>query len=202
MKINKLLPEARPCFESFLAALDRVGLRYLVLEVYRTDTVQNAYYAQGREPVQEVNRLRKLAGLYALSADQAGRIITKSHHSANKERIAADIVPVLGNGKIPWDYGKHKELWETFGRLGIEAGLEWGGTWKPLLPCGLGWPPRIIRKKDNRSYGEERWAIVEPKAQSGDMIKWRYIGTNGVLSYTRYFSFRFHDINDRTCIFM
>ena len=148
MKTNELLPTVRPCFESFLSALDRAGLRYSVLEVYRTPTMQNAYYAQGREPVEEVNRLRKLAGLYAISADQAGRIITNTRHSTHQDRIAADIVPVLESGKIPWDYGAHKAVWETFGRLGMAAGLEWGGSWKPLLPCGLGWDPPHYQKKE------------------------------------------------------
>ena len=141
MKTDQLLPAVRPFFEAFLTALDRSGLRYSVLETLRSQAVQDAYYAQGREPPAEVNRLRKLAGLYAISADEAGRIITNAKHSTHQDGIAADIAPVLASGKIPWDYGAYKELWETFGRLGMEAGLEWGGTWKPLLPCGLGWDP-------------------------------------------------------------
>jgi hypothetical protein len=141
MKIDQLLPEVRPYFEAFLTALDRSGLRYTVIETLRTQAVQNAYYAQGRQPQQEVNRLRKLEGLYPISVADAGRIITNAKHSTHQDGIAADIVPVLENGKIPWNYGEHRELWATFGRLGMEAGLAWGGTWKPLLPCGLGWDP-------------------------------------------------------------
>ena len=147
MKIDQLLPEVRPFFDVFLSSLDKNGLRYSVMEVLRTQAVQDAYYAQGRKPAEEVNRLRKLAGLYVIPDAEAGRIITNVKHSAHQDGRAADIVPVLENGRIPWDYGAYKELWASFGRLGMEAGLEWGGSWKPLLSCGLGWdPPHYERK--------------------------------------------------------
>ena len=145
-KLDQLSPAVRPLFSHFLSALDRAGLRYSVLETLRTQAVQDAYYAQGREPLAEVNRLRKLARLYPLSPLEAGRRITRTRHSVHQDGIAADIVPVLDNGAIPWDYGRYQDLWETFGRLGQAAGLEWGGTWSPLLPCGLGWDPPHYEK--------------------------------------------------------
>jgi hypothetical protein len=53
---------------------------------------------------------------------------------------AADIVPVI-DGKIPWNIGSREiaALWLAFGRLGQEAGLEWGGSWPPLDRYGIGW---------------------------------------------------------------
>jgi hypothetical protein len=58
--------------------------------------------------------------------------------------MAADIIPVI-NGKIPWVVtGKNAGLWLEFGKLGQEAGLEWGGTWKPFDKFGIGWDaPKI-----------------------------------------------------------
>ena len=151
MKTDQLLPAVRPFFEAFLTALDRSGLRYSVLETLRSQAVQDAYYAQGRQSPQETNRLRRLAGLISFpipDSDTANyAIITNVKHSTHQDGIAADIVPVLENGKIPWDYGAYKELWATFGRLGMGAGLEWGGTWKEFLPCGLGWDPPHYQRK-------------------------------------------------------
>jgi hypothetical protein len=47
-------------------------------------------------------------------------------------------------------------------------------TGKPLL-----WF-EFYDSPDRRFYTDEQWAIVEPKAQNGDMIKWKFIGANGV----------------------
>ena len=138
-KLELLKTEVRPYFEAFIARLEKEGLRYSVLETLRTQEVQEAYYAQGRKPFESVNELRKKAGLYLLREAEAGRIITNTMNSVHLHGCAADIVPVSG-GVIPWNFTKESaELWLTFGRLGQESGLEWGGTWKPLNLFGIGW---------------------------------------------------------------
>lgn len=145
-KLNALKPSVFPFFQGFIHLLESSGLAYAVLEVGRTQEVQDAYYAQGREPLEAINQKRKKAGLYAIGEAEGKRIITKTRHSVHQDLMAADIVPVLAGGKIPWDYAKYKDLWLCFGRLGKEAGLEWGGTWEPLLPCGIGWDPPHYQK--------------------------------------------------------
>jgi D-alanyl-D-alanine dipeptidase len=136
-----LKPEVKQVFEKFVAALKKQGLRYSILETLRTQEVQDAYFAQGRKSPEEVNRLRQIAGLRPIGKDEAGRIITKVRRSAHQEGIAADIVPVLPDGSIPWNINTPQiaSLWLTFGKLGKEAGLEWGGTWTPLNQFGIGW---------------------------------------------------------------
>jgi hypothetical protein len=147
-KLHALLPSVLPYFEAFIRLLDTSGLRYAILEVLRTAEVQEAYYAQGREPLDSVNAKRKKLGLYLLGEAEGKRIVTYARHSIHQDRRAADIVPVLEDGKIPWDYMKYQELWSRFGRLGTDAGLEWGGgkTWTPLLPCGMGFDPPHYQK--------------------------------------------------------
>jgi len=147
MKIDLLQPEARRLFEAFLTALDKNGLRYSVRETRRTAELQAAYYAQGREPIEEVNRLRLIAGTHPLPvADKNGNpivygIITSAVHSLHQDGLAGDVVPVIDDkGTIPWVItAENAALWLTFGRLGQIAGLEWGGTWKPLDKYGIGW---------------------------------------------------------------
>jgi peptidoglycan L-alanyl-D-glutamate endopeptidase CwlK len=141
MKTDLLIPAVRPYFEAFLHELDRQKFRYSVLETLRTQAVQDAYYAQGREPLEEINRLRKAAGLYLIGQAEAGKIITNARHSVHQDGQAADIVPVLENGKIPWNFTTQEiaDLWKRFGEIGQAAGLEWGGTWKPLDRWGIGW---------------------------------------------------------------
>jgi peptidoglycan L-alanyl-D-glutamate endopeptidase CwlK len=138
-KLQLLKPEARPYFEDFTGRLEQQGLRYSVLETLRTLEVQEAYYAQGRRSLSEINELRKKAGLYLLGAEEGKKIITETMESVHLIGKAADIVPVI-DGRIPWNISKdNAELWLTFGRLGREAGLAWGGTWKPFNRFGIGW---------------------------------------------------------------
>ena len=138
-KIQLLIPEVRPYFEAFLASLDKQGLNYSIVETLRTLAVQEAYYAQGRKPLAEINDLRKKAGLYPLGEAEGKKIVTKTMDSAHLLGRAADIVPVV-NGKIPWTIaGENAGIWLAFGRLGKEAGLEWGGDWTPLGAYGIGW---------------------------------------------------------------
>jgi len=139
-QIALLKPEARPVFESFISSLEKNGLRYVVLETIRTKEVQRAYYAQGRKSLKEINRLRKKADLPLLDAEEAKQTVTKTKYSKHQDGVAADIVPVLESGEIPWSVTEENaQLWRSFGRLGIEAGLEWGGTWAPLNEFGIGW---------------------------------------------------------------
>lgn len=138
-KLDLLRPEVRPYFEEFINSLDRKGYRYSLLETLRTPEVQEAYYAQGRKPLAEINALRTRAGLYLLTEAEGKRIVTRTMHSVHLTGKAADIVPVL-DGKIPWNMTRETaELWRAFGLLGQEAGLEWGGSWQPLDRFGIGW---------------------------------------------------------------
>ena len=138
-KLELLKPEARRAVELFVASLEKHGYRYTIIETLRTQETQDAYYAQGRLPLEEVNLLRRKAGLYAIGEDAAKRIITKVKYSVHQDGRAADIAPVA-NGKIPWDINSETApLWLAFGKLGIEAGLGWGGLWEPFDRFGIGW---------------------------------------------------------------
>jgi peptidoglycan L-alanyl-D-glutamate endopeptidase CwlK len=138
-KLDLLRPGARPYFDVFLNKLEARGLRYAVVETLRTQAVQDAYYAQGRKPLEEINRLRKIAGLYLLEAAEGKRIVTHAVHSAHQDGGAADIVPVV-EGIIPWVItAENAELWLAFGHLGEESSLMWGGSWSPLDRFGIGW---------------------------------------------------------------
>ena len=137
--LNLIKHEAKPFFDGFIKRLEQQGLRYSIVETLRTKETQEAYFAQGRRPLAEINDLRKTAGLWPIGEAEAKKIITQTIQSAHLIGLAADIVPVV-NGVIPWNITKdNAELWLTFGKLGQEAGLVWGGTWAPLNQFGIGW---------------------------------------------------------------
>jgi peptidoglycan L-alanyl-D-glutamate endopeptidase CwlK len=138
-KLDLLNRDVRSYFENFLNKLERNGYQYSVVETLRTQAVQEAYYAQGRKPLAEINKLRKKAGLYLLGKDEGKRIVTQTMQSVHLTGRAADIVPVV-DGKIPWNItAETAGLWKAFGLLGKEAGLEWGGLWPPFNRFGIGW---------------------------------------------------------------
>lgn len=103
----------------------------MVVEGYRSNAVQAAYYAQGRQPVAEVRRLRRVAGLGVIEAMEAGRIITHklpgtSEHNYYPSR-AIDVAHLQADGAVTWD----NAALLLFARLlrYADKRITWGGDW-------------------------------------------------------------------------
>jgi hypothetical protein len=56
-------------------------------ETYRSPELQAAYYAQGRRPLSEVNKLRAALGLYLLSASENRRVVTNAKPGQSNHNI-------------------------------------------------------------------------------------------------------------------
>ncbi len=125
--IDELDPSFRANVEAFLAELDAREMKYFIIETKRLLEVQAAYYAQGRQPLDEVNNLRKDAGLWLIKEEQNQKPITWTMKSKHLDGIAIDLAPSV-DGNIPW--GAAFEVWEKYGEIGESVGLEWGGRWK------------------------------------------------------------------------
>jgi peptidoglycan L-alanyl-D-glutamate endopeptidase CwlK len=106
--LDDLLPAVKERVEKFLNAAKDAGIDLLVTSTYRDNESQNALYAQGRTA--------------------PGKIVTnaKAGQSFHNYRCAVDIVPLV-NGKPVWDTSY--QIWQTVGKLGKDAGLEWAGDW-------------------------------------------------------------------------
>ena len=106
--LEDLHPGVRRRVEAFLAAARAQGIDLLVTSTYRDFESQQALYDQGRT--------------------QPGKIVTnaKPGRSWHNYGLAVDVVP-LRNGKPVWD--AKDPVWETVGKLGEAAGLEWAGRW-------------------------------------------------------------------------
>jgi hypothetical protein len=76
----------------FLARCGEEHIPVLVIETNRTQAVQDAYYAQGRKLISEVNALRKRAGLYLIK-ERKNRVITKARVSNHTGGCALDVCP-------------------------------------------------------------------------------------------------------------
>jgi hypothetical protein len=103
-------------------------------QVFRPKEMQDAYYAQGRKSLKEVNDLRKLAGLAAISAQENKRTVTnapsgKSKHE-KKPSQAFDIAFVKKGTKTVLDWTPR-----LFNQAAVIIkkkfpNVTWGGDWK------------------------------------------------------------------------
>lgn len=135
--INALDPEMQKRTRATMKALEQAGIKAMVFETNRTQDVQDAYYAQGRQPLEDVNKLRAKAGLYLLTENENREIVTqtlKSRHTGGK---AVDIVPLTASGKIYWK--APFSTWEAIGKIAEKNGLDWcyggdGKAWQWDMP--------------------------------------------------------------------
>jgi hypothetical protein len=82
------------------------GLRPRLGETARPAAVQTAYYAQGRQPLAEINRLRHIAGLAPIGTVEAGRKITNAQAGQSPHGFlparAFDVQLQKPSGEIDW----------------------------------------------------------------------------------------------------
>lgn len=107
--IDDLLPQVASRVKEFMRLASAAGIDLLVTSTYRDNESQDALYAQGRT----------VPGKVATNA--------RSGQSFHNYRCAVDVVPIR-NGKPVWD--AKDPIWQTIGKLGKQAGLEWAGDWK------------------------------------------------------------------------
>jgi peptidoglycan L-alanyl-D-glutamate endopeptidase CwlK len=118
-----------------IAELQDLKIPHVITSTKRTLEEQQALYAQGREKLEEVNRLREIAGMRPIGIGENGYTVTNCDGIKNKSNHqsgdAIDIVP-MENGKPIWPDSKDRR-WNTISFVMIKHGFEWGGNWK-LFP--------------------------------------------------------------------
>ena len=109
-RIDQLHPSLAAVYSEAKASFIKAhpgGLVPRLGETYRSPEVQRAYYAQGRQPLAEINRLRTLAGLPLLGTTEAGRIITKAQPGQSAHGFlparAFDVLLLNPNGTANWN---------------------------------------------------------------------------------------------------
>lgn len=107
--IATLLPEVQPIARALVQKAATAGIQIKVISGTRSYEEQDALYAQGRTA--------------------PGLIVTKARagYSNHNFGIAFDIGVFEGRRYLP-ESPKYKAV----GALGIDLGLEWGGSWKSL----------------------------------------------------------------------
>lgn len=145
--INLLIPLFKDIISWIIVeAAEKYKVFLEINETLRTNEVQNAYYAQGRKSLDEVNRLRASAGLYTIGKSENMRIITNVQNIATDRGhgagMAADLVPTIQN-KPCWN--APQSTWDVIGKCTEAANIKfkteleaakmnvvWGGSWKSI----------------------------------------------------------------------
>ncbi|MDA8088306.1 MAG: M15 family metallopeptidase [Nitrospiraceae bacterium] len=120
--INSLVPVVRERLLQLEAGAKQLGIEFITVYTLRTEAEQHALFAQGRKTVDEVNRLRKEAGLAPITEGQ-NRIVTRLLTSVHMFGCAFDVA-ILKDGKIDW---QDTYSFERLGAVGESLGLRWGG---------------------------------------------------------------------------
>ena len=146
---NKDLSFATVKMQEFITKLiiecKKRGIPIVVTSVARNIYEQAALYAQGRKPLEEVNALRKVAGMLAIGGKD-NNICTKtmkSKHLVNRDNVeseddfshAVDIA-VVKDGNITWSLkadvnSNNITDYEEVGKIAkeIDPTITWGGNW-------------------------------------------------------------------------
>jgi hypothetical protein len=114
-------------------------------ETQRSMAVMTAYYAQGRKPLAEVNRLRELAGLEKIGAAEGKRKVTNSLPGTSphgkKPSGAIDVVMIDRHTGVALYDPKYLKYYIAFGGYMLAAGsslltsgkithkIVWGQDW-------------------------------------------------------------------------
>ena len=144
-KIGDLTPKLQRLYSAFKKKMDEAEISFVVTCTARTVKEQIALYAQGRQPLEEVNALRRIAGIYEITAAENKRKVTstlKSQHlidledndESNNKSSAFDIV-ITKDKKAIWDLKVDVNKndipdYLEAGKIGESVGLIWGGSWK------------------------------------------------------------------------
>jgi hypothetical protein len=129
------------------------GLDFIVTSTLRTQAEQFAYFAQGRQPLEEVNRLRKEAGLAPINEKENSRTVTRTLDSAHLKGLAFDVAII---GKDPFKVKAEEASGQSappFRKGGNPKNNEQSGArnqsliWSEIA-VGAGLAPPSIKKKE------------------------------------------------------
>ena len=101
-----------------------------ITESRRSRELQAAHYAQGRYPLNEVNRLRSAVDLAAITEAENQHKVTPSPPGTSMHEpwpvlgLAADLCYAFND---PYQEAGHPLTWDEIGGLAERAGLTWGG---------------------------------------------------------------------------
>lgn len=132
---EKLHPVVRRKYNAFIDAARVQGIPFILTQTDRLQKEQDAFYAQGREPLPVVNAFRDLAGLPHIGPVENEKIITEVRVSTHQFGMAFDVALKNQKGGVHWNVKadineKGGSDYNELGELGESLGLIWGGRFR------------------------------------------------------------------------
>ena len=127
--INELRPKTRQMCLMFVEKCKQAGITVIITQTLRSNELQDAFYAQGREPLASVNAKRKIAKQPPIT-EKENKIVTKAKAGSSPHNfgLAFDFVVII-DGIAQWNredlFIKCGEIAKTISVDGFS--LEWGG---------------------------------------------------------------------------
>lgn len=106
--------ERRKTILELLAFAKLIDSRLEIYETGRSQLIQDAYYARGRENFQTIVQKYQKAGLPPPTQKEAGNIITWTRNSKHIDWKAVDIVFKIGDN---WNWLNNAATRETFAKI-------------------------------------------------------------------------------------
>lgn len=148
--IQDCTPSLQRKIKAFTIAMFSAGIPFIITCTARMVDEQVALYAQGRKGLNDVNKLRIMAGLPRLTDEKQNTIVTwtlASNHIIDLDDANPDNnlsrafdIAIAPGGKPVWDVkvDANADLlpdYEQAGKIGESVGLRWGGRFsKPDRP--------------------------------------------------------------------
>lgn len=145
-KIEDLVPELAVKCQKWLELCKAAGINVSITCTARSYQEQLALYAQGRNPLDYTNALRKKAGMAPITEKENKSKVTWTMNSkhivnlmdndaSNNKATAWDFVILNNDKSANWDIKvdvnkNQKSDYEEAGKIAESLGLTWGGRWK------------------------------------------------------------------------
>lgn len=141
-RIEDCVPELQEKYKAFAAGMDAAGIPYMITCTARRVREQIALYAQGREKLDHVNALRKLAGMAPITWQENAEKVTwtlASKHlidlddnNPDNDHSRAFDIAIMRDGRPTWCLKVNINAndipdYDEAGRIGEAVGLRWGG---------------------------------------------------------------------------
>lgn len=153
--LKKLKPKCETAARAFLHECQESKVKVRLTETLRTQSLQEMYYAQGRKPLDELNRMRLAEGFYPLGSSENLKIITNAdgvrYRSRHQDGMAIDCFPEDVNGMVWYAAARSEEGRKIFFRMAEIAkkyGFKWGGDWKTNPGDPIGWDAPHFEMED------------------------------------------------------